>query len=192
MIRPSRHALTAICFLGILNASAQGSDPPGPPEGKTMQLTNFDSHAPFEWYPVNDNVMGGRSMGDFQIASGILIFAGATNTDGGGFASIRSSRRAMNLERYSGISLRVRGDGRTYRLRLETRSGVAYFAPFATGEASEWETLRVPFSRFEPRRRGKPLPGPPLDPASIEGLGLMIFDRRDGPFRLEVDWIGAY
>ena len=33
------------------------------------------------WYVVNDNVMGGRSEGDFRIEEGELHFAGRTNTD---------------------------------------------------------------------------------------------------------------
>ena len=43
-----------------------------------------------QWVTVNDNVMGGRSIGDFTIKEGKLVFRGSTNTNGGGFSSIRS------------------------------------------------------------------------------------------------------
>jgi hypothetical protein len=33
---------------------------------------------------------------------------------------------------------------------------------------------------------------PVLDPSRIDSLGIQIYDKRDGPFRLEVDWIQAY
>ena len=32
----------------------------------------------------------------------------------------------------------------------------------------------------------------PLKREKIESIGVMIYDKKDGPFRLEVDWIKAY
>ena len=49
-----------------------------------------DGPVGLEWRIVNDNVMGGRSRGDFEISEESLSFFGATNTNGGGFSSIRS------------------------------------------------------------------------------------------------------
>ena len=42
-----------------------------------------------EWRIVNDNVKAG-DFGDFEISEESLSFFGATNTNGGGFSSIRS------------------------------------------------------------------------------------------------------
>ena len=57
----------------------------------TLSLTSFNADSPdFGWYVQNDNVMGGRSEGGFDISSGQLIFSGNTNTNGGGFSSIRT------------------------------------------------------------------------------------------------------
>jgi len=33
---------------------------------------------------------------------------------------------------------------------------------------------------------------PPIDLAGIQGVGLYMADGKDGPFRLEVDYIRAY
>ena len=91
----------------------------------------------------------------------------------------------------------MRGDGRRYTFRLTTwrarRGGYepAYWADFETRDGT-WETVEVPFSRFRPHWRGRWLDGPELDPAAVDGLGLMIYDGKDGPFQLEVDWIRAY
>jgi hypothetical protein len=149
------------------------------------------------WRVVNDNVMGGRSAGGFRLEERSMLFTGTTNTDGGGFSSIRSGTRAFDLEAYDGIRLRVRGDGRTYTFRLttsDTRNGryqPSYWAEFET-RGDGWEVIDVSFRRFRPRWRGRWLEGPELNPHAIDGLGLMIYDKRDGPFRLEVDWIRAY
>ena len=58
--------------------------------GKLLFEVRDESPLLLEWRIVNDNVMGGRSIGDFKISEESLSFFGATNTNGGGFSSIRS------------------------------------------------------------------------------------------------------
>ncbi|XOV88150.1 MAG: CIA30 family protein [Pseudomonadota bacterium] len=154
-------------------------------------LTSFDNATPdLGWRVVNDNVMGGRSEGSFSIKDGILSFAGRTNTDGGGFSSIRALPSRLDMGGSLGIALRVRGDGRTYTFRLETTRSVAYWAEFRTS-GGDWETVNIPYDRFIPRWRGRVLAAPLVDPAEVVSLGIMIYDGKDGEFRLDVDWIGT-
>ena len=155
-------------------------------------LTAFDDETPdLDWRVVNDNVMGGRSQGGFRIVDGVLVFSGSTNTNGGGFSSIPSAGRPAVPGDATAVRLRLRGDGRRYIVRLENTDGVAFWADFQTCSKGEWETVSVPFTRFVPRFRGRRLVGPVLAPAQIAGIGLMIYDGEDGPFRLEVDRIEA-
>ena len=160
-------------------------------------LTTFDGKTPdLDWQTMNDNVMGGRSKGGFRVDDGILHFAGSTNTNGGGFSSIRS-RGPLDLGSADGIEIRVRGDGRTYIFRLESRdTRASYWAEFPTQSNAEsngdWEVVQIPFSAFWPNWRGRRLEGPALDPSRVASLGLMIYDGRDGAFTLDVDWIKAY
>jgi hypothetical protein len=168
------------------------------PDDDSLLLADFPaSTQKLTWQVVNDNVMGGRSEGGFRLGEGSLLFTGTTNTDGGGFSSIRSEARPFDLGAYDGVRLRVRADGRTYTFRLTTsdtrneRYQPSYWADFET-HGDGWEVIDVPFDRFRPRWRGRWLEGPELNPGAIDGLGLMIYDKRDGPFRLEVDWIRAY
>ncbi len=160
-------------------------------------ITDFtDASADLGWYVLNDNVMGGRSAGDFRIGDGRLDFSGRTNTDGGGFSSIRTELLSLDLSAYDGIRLRVRGDGRRYTWRLTTDARyygreVGYWADFETQDGV-WQSIDVPFSRFVPRFRGSRLSGPPLDTGTITGMGLMIYDKRDGPFELQLESVQAY
>jgi hypothetical protein len=155
-------------------------------------LTAFEGgESDLQWRVVNDNVMGGRSSGGFTIESGSLRFTGVIDTQGGGFASVRSLPVPFDFGHDTeGFQLRVRGDGRTYTFRAETSEGVSYWADFPGSE--EWRVVQVPFSSFKPRYRGRWLQGPALDSSGITSLGLMIVDGRDGPFQLLVDWIGTY
>ena len=155
-----------------------------------MLLTDFTTATSLGWFSVNDGVMGGRSTGGFRIGDGVLVFSGTTNTNGGGFSSIRTQPRLPALAARRAILLRAQGDGRRYILRLESSDGVAYWADFDPRvDQPVW--LRVPLEAFRPRFRGRWLSGPPLDARRIVALGLMCYDGRDGPFRLEVHRIEA-
>lgn len=160
-------------------------------------LTDFTAdHTDLGWFVVNDNVMGGRSEGDFEIEEGGLHFTGRTNTRGGGFSSIRTRPVEFDLSEYAGIRLYVRGDGRRYTWRLTTDAlwrgrEVAYWADFETRDRA-WIEVDVPFSDFVPRFRGTQLDGPELNTAQVTSLGLMIYDNEDGPFDLRLARVSAY
>ncbi|MDH4256806.1 MAG: CIA30 family protein [Gammaproteobacteria bacterium] len=156
-----------------------------------LLITDFtSSSADLGWYTVNDEVMGGRSEGDFRRVQGELIFAGRTNTKGGGFSSIRTKALQLDLSRYKGVRLYLRGDGRRYTWRLATAARlrnrpIVYSADFDTRDGA-WITVDIPFASFVPRFRGSLLDAPALDPAHITGMGLMIYDQQDGPFELHL------
>ena len=160
-------------------------------------ITDFTAETrDLSWYTQNDNVMGGRSQGGFEIAPGQLIFAGSTNTNGGGFCSIRTRPFQLDLSAYEGISLRVQGDGRRYTWQLQTNARwrgreVSYWADFET-TAGDWAVINIPFASFIPQFRGFKLDGPELDPSEITEMGLYIYDKRDGPFQLLIDNVNAY
>ncbi|MDH3362269.1 MAG: CIA30 family protein [Gammaproteobacteria bacterium] len=102
----------------------------------------------------------------------------------------------LDLSTYARIRLHVKGDGCRYTWRLATdarwrgRPG-GYWADFETRDGA-LNTVDVPFSSFIPRSRGYQLDGPALDPGKIEGLGLMIYDKQDGPFELHLASVSAY
>lgn len=179
----------------IAGLCAADADAAGPVEVRTL--------APIEagrWWTVNDDVMGGRSRGAFSVLAGILSFEGALDNVGGGFASVRSLAEPTDLDGFAGIRLVVRGDGRRYRVRLTTaetrtaRVAPAFWADFDTRPSTRnaWQVVEIPFERFTLRWRGRRVHGPPLNTGAVGGLGLMIADRGDAPFRLEVARIEAY
>ena len=168
--------------------------PIGPPAGA---LETFATpRGSFGWYVVNDNVMGGRSQGGYAVDAGALAFRGSTNTNGGGFSSLRTDALDLDLSQADGVALDVVGDGRRYTWRLTTDATwrgrqVAYWASFDT-IAGTPQTVKIPFERFVPRFRGARLSGPPLNRARITGMGIMIYDGDDGPFALSLREVGTY
>ena len=137
-------------------------------------LTQFDDlPGDLQWNVVNDNVMGGRSRGGYTIQDGILRFTGATNTRGGGFSSLRTSRAQLPFTSDTdGIAMRMKGDFRTYIFRVETRGGYTYWADVPT--RSDWQDVAIPFENFTLRWRGYQRRGPALKPENIDSLGLSL------------------
>jgi monofunctional biosynthetic peptidoglycan transglycosylase len=148
-----------------------------------------------EWIPVNDVIMGGVSDGRLEpTGTGTAAFSGVVSLEqGGGFASVRSRPQSRDLSGYSSLELRVRGDGRRYKINLKTdarANGILYTA-LLEARAGEWRTVRLPFEEFRPTFRGRVSPdAEPLDLSRVVSFGLMISDRQAGPFRLELATIG--
>jgi hypothetical protein len=202
------------CACAATDPVGEPSEPKGA-EAATMLLADFDGEHPKidrlsgEWRVVNDNVMGGRSIGGGVIQDGVLVFKGSTNTNGGGFSSLRASDKRWDLSGYDGLTARIRADGRRYVFHIQTglrlgRSQVFYRGAFDTtqlvgpdgGVATEdgtWQEVFVPFADFVTMIRGRDVSDRvgPLDASQVRGIGLMIDDGLDGPFRLEADWIKA-
>ena len=164
--------------------------------GPGIELFDFSGAEP-SWYTLNDNVMGGISNSSVVIDTEehSLSFTGAVSLDNnGGFASTRSQWAGYDLSAFDGIALRVRGDGNTYRFRIRTEatgSAVAYTGLFTT-DAGTWQEIYIPFAEMIPLYRGFVVNAAgPLDPQSIRSFGLMLSDKQQGEFSLEVDWINA-
>ena len=146
-----------------------------------------------KWMVVNDNVMGGRSKGGFEFKNEKLIFSGSTNTNGGGFSSIRTIPIDFYFKDKKGLHIRYKGDGRTYKLgvRMDGKS-VSYRTNFTTGNG--WQEAKIPFDNMDVSWRGRPLSKAehPLLTSKIRSIEFMIYDKQDGPFKLQVDWIKSY
>jgi len=163
----------------------------------TLSLTSFTTDSPdFGWYVQNDNVMGGRSEGGFEISSGELVFAGNTNTNGGGFSSIRTQALKLDLSAYTGIRVKVKADGRRYTWGIQTDARwrgrrISYWADFDTS-ADATNVIDIPFTNFFPQFRGYKLDGPKLDTSQIGEFALYQYDKTDGPFELRLISVEAY
>ena len=145
------------------------------------------------WFTVLDGVMGGLSTGRIAAGSGTLVFDGATSLENnGGFSSMRVDLADGLFDGFDAVKLRVKGDGREYRLGAKAGRGAGaggYWAPFATTK-DRWIEVVVPIADLERHFMGQRLPGR-LDPADLKSLEFYIYDKKAGPFRLELDSIEA-
>ncbi len=143
------------------------------------------------WFAVNDGVMGGVSEGRVATTDGVMVFEGRVSLENnGGFAS---ARREVSALAGGALHLRVRGDGRRYRITAspEARGGTQYSAAF-NAPAGQWVELALALADFRASFRGRPLPdAPPLAPSAVRAVGFIIGEGQSGTFRLEVGALQA-
>jgi len=162
-----------------------------------MNLIAIEETDRTKWIIVNDGVMGGVSTSAIRRTNdGTVLFTGELSLENnGGFASVRCVTGRQDLSAHGGLEIRVRGDGRTYQLRLRTDDefdGIAFRAEFDTRDG-EWTTARLAFEEFLPTFRGRTLHDvPPLDVSRIHQLAFMVADKTPGPFSLEVDFVSGW
>ena len=184
---------TAVFFLGWVNFG-KGEEAKKPEMEMIFEFRGGKDE--LVWTSVDDGVMGGLSEGKAEMKDGVLVFSGAISLENnGGFSSVRCEGKEYDFSGKSGLILRVKGDGRVYKLRLETDalfngSEIGYQADFKT-EAGKFVELILPFAEFLPSWRGRDLDGPPLDLTKVKEIRMFLADGRAGAFQIEVDWIGV-
>lgn len=187
--------------------------------GKTYIFEDFDSDEKIrQWRPLADSDTGHgfstakviRSPAGHALFHGNLVNRlpddGVTMVSG--FVAMSGPQRERekiyakdthwDWDNFNCLEIRYRGDGRKYAIILNTgtyRFDFAYydtyFYPLHTRGGPLWQTLQVPFSKFifcsasSIQDVQRPIPS-----FHIKNVNLVLHDTYDGPFSLEVDYIG--
>ena len=150
-----------------------------------------DPSAASAWHAIDDRVMGGLSRSTLRHdPAGHAVFEGTVSLErNGGFASVRSSPGERGLSGAEACLIELRGDNKQFKLSLLTDDGfdsLNYQTSFAP-KGTEWQTLYLPLADFRASFRGREVTNaPPLAPARIRQVGLMIAARQAGPFQLHI------
>lgn len=149
------------------------------------------------WRIVNDGVMGGLSSSKAGVnEEGKIFFSGSVSLENnGGFASLRSPVKNYDFEKYSGIEIRIKGEGKTFSLSMKETSyftGSFYTANFETRKG-EWLTLKIPFESFSLYYFGNKVRSNPKIPLNkIKEISLLIGEKQEGAFNAEIEYIKVY
>jgi hypothetical protein len=216
---PQSQALTSSPHLRDIRIdNRETNDPSGPTRtapqpsipipaamGQAMRIAKYDRAAnernavtaltmagqALSWYRLDDGVMGGKSDTQQHVTEdGVLHFDGTINTEGGGFASIRTMLPpgVLPSTRTAAIRLRVLGDGKTYKLFLTdgTAGGPlsrspSWQADIPTRNDGTWQDVRVPLDSLLPNFGGGVRRNPNEDKANytfvaeeMNQIGLML------------------
>lgn len=149
-----------------------------------------------QWRIVNDGVMGGLSSSSVSVKDDKIIFTGNVSLENnGGFASLRSPVKNYNFENFSGIEIKIKGDGKRYSISTKETSyftGYFYTTSFET-KNDEWATVKLPFDKFKLYYFGRGMDSSkkiPLD--KIKEISLLIGDKQKDTFIIEIDYLKLY
>ncbi|CAG0896112.1 unnamed protein product [Darwinula stevensoni] len=123
-----------------------------------------------------------------------------------GYCAMKSHRLTRSFQRYdtydwrdyTHLVMRVRGDGRTYMLNLHTAgfydilwNDMYQYLLFTRG-GPHWQYVRIPFSKFFFSSKGRIQDKQfAIQLDRVNSLGIGVGDKINGPFRLEIDYIGV-
>jgi len=159
-------------------------------------LEHRDTDTENPWETVNDGVMGGLSSGGSFLDNGVLSFSGATNTNGGGFSSVRLKLSPGVIAETKIIKVYMKRDARSYSLTMRTNvrsygRRVAFRGPILEATIGEWSYGILSFDSLKASIWGQPVSNAIFDPSKVVELGLIIYDGKDGPFNMQLKRIEA-
>ncbi|WP_297795209.1 CIA30 family protein [uncultured Eudoraea sp.] len=159
---------------------------------KPFVLFDFSKESNIQnWIVVNDGVMGGLSKGYFSINdNGDGLFRGNVSLENnGGFSSVRYNFESKSVTDFKKITLRLKGDGKRYQIRVKTMVS-DYYSYIAYVETNgEWQTVEIPFTEMIPSFRGYKLDLPNYPGEYMEQFAILIGNKKREDFELYLDKI---
>lgn len=139
---------------------------------------------------VNDGVMGGVSQSRFRHdAEGVTFEGEVSLRNNGGFASLRGP--VAFAAGTTALALSTQGDGKRYSLLLRmdsARGAASYQCDF---DALGPQTHRFVAADFQATFRGRIVSAAPLVFARVVEFGILIADKQEGPFVLQLRHLRA-
>ena len=159
---------------------------------------DFGEESATDWVVVNDNVMGGVSIGDTYYTESSMVFEGEVSTNNnGGFVSFRSPRGEYDLSNFTQVEISYKSEGHNFSMILADR--LMWYLPEFRLEvlptSSEWTTTTTSlydFKQYEMTGYGDAETGVEMSPEHLSDvirLELRNSEFADGEFRLEIDYI---
>lgn len=173
-----------------------------PEDARIKDLVKFDRPEALELFTVRtDAEIGGKSVAKFFYDDGKAVFEGvldltpAAGVTNSGFAAIvsKESRGGWELEDFNALLVRAKTDGRVYVTNLKAPSVIEddLWQLHTVGEKDQWTSIVLPFSKFVATHRGFVEGQLQLDTRLVESIGILMAQRKDGPFRIELKSISA-
>ena len=180
----------ACAAAGCMNRPPAGQEDPGPAGERIVFCFRQDADMS-GWEIQDDVVMGGRSQGALALnEAGNAVFSGTVSLENdGGFSSVQLAFEPIDVSKYSAIVLGLKGDGKTYQLRVDATPDArhSYAGDFQT--SGDWQTIEIPFADLFAIRRGDRLDLPNYPGQTLAQIQILIGNGTPESFRLELDKI---
>ncbi len=128
----------------------------------TLLISDFKNNNDLStWHVVDDGVMGGLSQGSLILNNdGNAVYSGyVTTKNNGGFSSVQHNFNKKEVSKFRHVSFKTSGN---------------------------WETIKLPLDSFYPSFRGHTLDKPNYPGQVMERIALLIGNKREEDFSLEI------
>lgn len=168
-----------------------------------------------EWTVSSDREIGGQSEVYLKLGRNNTCFLYGTlcstpprdgETKYSGYCTMRSKQQLASFDRkkqfdwsnFNTLHLRIRGDGRPWMINIASeivyshQKDDIYCYFLYTRGGPYWQDVKIPFSKFFLTHRGRIQDKQhPLWLDKVNTIGFTLGDKADGPFQLEIDFIGV-
>lgn len=159
---------------------------------------DFGEDGDANWFPLNDDVMGGVSTSSMQSTEKTILFTGEVSTDNnGGFVSLRSPNGEYKLEDYTQVEVSYKSSGQDFMMILADHA--AWYMPEFRHEvlptSEDWTTVTIPlsdFTQYKMTNFGEIETDEELNADALSEvirIELRNSEFTDGDFQLEIDYI---
>lgn len=155
-------------------------------------LFNFQKNSNLSnWRLTNDTVMGGVSSSSiFLNEAGNGVFSGIVSTaNNGGFAMARLPLSTTIPKTAKHILIRVKGDHKNYQFRIKANKNQRYWYVQSFTTTDDWEVIKLPLTDFYASFRGYQLDLKNFASNKIQEIAILIGNKKDEEFNLEIDFI---
>lgn len=158
----------------------------------TPTIFDFNKNSDIKkWTVVDDIVMGGRSSGSFGLnEDGHGIFQGFVSLENnGGFSSVRYQFEKIDVQTFTKIILKIKGDGKQFQFRIKANASdqYSYISTFST--TGDWQEVEIILKNMQPSYRGNKLDIPNFSKDHIEEIAFLIGNKNEEKFQLLIDKI---
>lgn len=157
-----------------------------------MTIFNFNTKSNTEnWRIVDDVVMGGRSNGNFKVndAGYGELFGTVSLENNGGFSMVQYTFETKNVNTFTKVAIKLKGDGKTYQFRVKTDHNDRYSYTTLFDTNGKWQTIEILFNQLKPAFRGRTLDMENYPGNQMEMIAFLIGNKKAETFKLEIDRI---
>ena len=148
-----------------------------------------------EWKLLSDNIMGGVTKSKIEYTNNSVLLSGNISLDNyGGFSSIKTKYKSVDLSKYNGIKIKFKSTNQKFAFTLEDNQNWTqpnYKREFSSKKDDTWEEVIIYFKDFQEIVIGETT-GNMMKSKSLKNIvrmGIMTYEKKEGPFSLEVDYI---
>jgi len=153
----------------------------------SFYIWNASNNYATDWHVLTDRITGGISTASMTMKEGYATFSGNISpTNYQGFALMLYNCEIEDVDDYSKIVLKLKGDGKKYQFRIRANYTDKHHYVYNFETTGELQTLDFELSLFHPEYESVRLKEPYFDNDEIKQVAIYLGNGVSGDFNLDI------